>query len=131
MKLKPLYDSILFTWLDADEVEYVLESGIILQRSLDAHRERWGKVIAVGPLSTAKVGEYILPDRHVEPYGAKHPEASQDVRNSTTDVWRVRDNDVLCVTDDYHMTKPMNSDRKHTKVTDWETLDYDINSSRK
>jgi co-chaperonin GroES (HSP10) len=120
--LRTFKDNILFTWVDAQEQEVTLASGIVLQRKLDKNRDRWGVIIAVGPLSTATVGEYILPDSHVEAYGAKHPDSNQDVRDSVSDVWRVRDENVLCVSNDISVTTPFNSDRQHTKVKDWETL---------
>ncbi len=120
--LKPLKDSILFIWLDADEFETTTSSGIVLQRTLNTARNRWGKIIAVGPLSTAKVGEYILCDNHVEAYGAKHPDSPQNERNEKRDVWRVRDENVICVTSDYNVTLPLNDSRKHTRVDDWETM---------
>lgn len=120
--LRPLKDSILFKWVDADEQEVTLSSGIVLQRTLNVNRNRWGIIIAVGPLSTAKVGEYILCDKAAEAYGAKHPDSPQDQRDSKRDVWRVRDSDVLCVTTHKDVTMPLNDDRKHTRVDDWETL---------
>lgn len=121
--LKPLSDNILFVWLDSLHKEYTLPSGIILQRTLSKQRQRWGQIIAVGPNSTAKVGEYVLPDSHVEPYGAKHPDIeNQELRNETTDIWRIRDENVFCVTSDYTLTQPMNSDYVHTKIQNWETL---------
>lgn len=120
--LKPFKDNILFQWLDGTETETVHSSGIILTRDLRKDRNRWGIIIAVGPLSTAKVGEYILPDSHVEAYGAKHPDAQQDVRNEKTEVWRVRDENVLLVTSDYMSTMPLSDSRVHTKVEKWEDL---------
>ena len=128
--LRPLKDNILFTWLDGEEDETTTASGIVLTRDLNKERNRWGRIIAVGPHSTARVGEFILCDNHVEPYGAKHPDDKRTDRNEARDVWRVRDENVLCVTDDYNVTMPLNDGRDHTKMKDWETLnqtEYETN----
>lgn len=114
-QLKPLKDNILFQWIDDFEQETTLASGIVLQRSLNKERNRWGQIIAVGPLSQAKVGEYILPADHVEAYGAH----CEDVKEQ---IWRVRDENVLLLSTDYNHTEPLNDTRSHTDLKKWTDL---------
>ena len=124
--LTPLRDSILFVWLDAEESETKTTSGIVLKRDLNKNRNRWGRIIAVGPLSQAKVGEYICPDSHVEAWGAKHPDSNQELRDSASDIWRVRDENVLVLSSDYNDTLPLNDNREHTGVQEVGRLGLDL-----
>lgn len=116
--LKPLKDNILFTWLDAEEDDRTTASGIIISKELSGSKNRWGRIIAVGPLSNAKVGEFILCESEVEAWGAKHPDDPRCNRDPKYDVWRVRDENVIAVTSDYNVTLPIADNRKHTGVAE-------------
>jgi len=98
-KIKPLGDNIVFYWVDDVEDSYELSSGIVIARTLSKNRDRWGKIVAVGPKSAAEVGQYVLPDKVCEPFGAMW---------EGLEIWRTRDDMVVCVSDDYEVTKTMN-----------------------
>ena len=97
--LKVVNDNILFVWIDKHEMETVTEGGIILQRTLSRDRNRWGQIVAVGPLSSARVGEYVLPYDAVEPYGCNY---------NGYEIWRTTDEHVLAVTEDINVALPLN-----------------------
>ena len=63
----PLNDKIMFQFLDdtggakGKFSDRTLASGIIIAQSeMKQKQPRWGEVLAVGPESSVKVGEYIL-----------------------------------------------------------------------
>lgn len=103
--LRALNDNILFTWIDDQEEEFTTSFGLVIQRKTDRSRPRWGRVISVGPLSTAKVGEYILPENVPDPYGGFY-----EIDGKLVEVWRTTDAMTIAVTDDKSITETMNAD---------------------
>ena len=103
--LKTWGTNILFTWCDEETAEFTTSFGLVIQRKLDKTRPRWGKIIAVGSLSTAVAGEYLLPENVPEPYGAHH-----EIDSKLVEVWRTTDERTICVTDDITATYCLNGD---------------------
>ena len=96
--IKPLRNNILFIFLDETSgpkgkfTDRKTKEGIILP-ILDSTQKhpRWGKVLAVGPDTTVKVGEYILIEGLQWTFGVK----LDDVK-----MWKTDDSRVIVVTDD-------------------------------
>ena len=59
----------LFVWVDELEDFFEHSSGLIIRRTLDRSRPRWGKVVVAHPTSSVQVGEYILPEAAHDYFG--------------------------------------------------------------
>ena len=97
--LHPITDTIVFTWVDEQEDEFVTTSGIVVKRTLDKTRQRWGLVVAVGPLSQAVAGQYILPANANNPFGGVY---------CGLELWACKDKDVIVMSDDKTITQVTN-----------------------
>lgn len=95
--LNPLRDVILFEFIDETSgmqrsFTDVTKSGIIIAHAPSQQKiARWGRVLAVGPESGVKVGEYVLI------------EALQWTTRTEVDgliIWKTEDSRVLAVVDD-------------------------------
>jgi len=98
----PLNDNIMFQFLDETGgakgkfTERSLLSGIIIPTVDSSQKQpRWGKVVAVGPDSAVKVGEFILITALMWTYGTELDGEK---------MWKTEDAKVLMVTDDEAIT---------------------------
>lgn len=88
---------ILFVWQDELEpVEITNSFGLILHNNLSKDKPRWGKVVKTTPDSGVEVGEWILPEKTVEPFGCVIGEVEH---------WRTTSDKVLLVTGDLSVAK--------------------------
>ena len=107
--LRPLSNNVLFVWVDEikGNEDYQHASGLIIERKLDRTRDRWGKVIAVGADELdIEVGDYILPEKTHEPFGANH--IVKEFADQNIEVWMTKAKDILLVSQDETVTHTMN-----------------------
>lgn len=98
----PLRDNIIFRFLDETGggkgkfSDRVLTSGIIIaQTDMQQKQPRWGEVLAVGPESTIKVGEYVLVNALMWTYGTEIDGQK---------MWKTDDGQLIFATDDINLT---------------------------
>lgn len=98
----PLRDNIIFRFLDETGggkgkfSDRVLASGIIIaQTDMQQKQPRWGEVLAVGPDSTIKVGEYVLVNALMWTYGTEIDGQK---------MWKTDDGQLIFATDDINLT---------------------------
>jgi co-chaperonin GroES (HSP10) len=98
----PLRDNIIFRFLDETGggkgkfSDRVLTSGIIIaQTDMQQKQPRWGEVLAVGPDSTIKVGEYVLVNALMWTYGTEIDGQK---------MWKTDDGQLIFATDDINLT---------------------------
>lgn len=100
--LHPLKDNIMFQFLDETAgskgkfTDRKTESGIVLP-TLDSSQKlpRWGRVVAAGPKSAVKPGEFILIEALMWTYGVELEDQKY---------WKTEDSKVMMVTDDISLT---------------------------
>lgn len=106
--LRVLNDKVLFYWVDDIEKEFACTSGIILSRKKARTKERWGRIVGIGPdVAGVSIGEYIQPVKTHEPFGANYV---IDIEGQSIDVelWCCTTDNILVVTDDVNDTHAMN-----------------------
>jgi len=98
----PLNDNIMFRFLDETGggkgkfADRATPSGIIIaQTDMQQKLPRWGEVLAVGPDSTIKVGEYILVNALMWTYGTEIDGQK---------MWKTDDGQIIFATDDHKLT---------------------------
>lgn len=103
--LHPLKNSIMFEFLDETGgskgkfTDRATSSGIIIAQADQQQKlPRWGKVIAVGPKSAVKVGEFVLIEALMWTFGT-------EVNNQK--MWKTDDSRVMMVTDNIEDTVGM------------------------
>jgi co-chaperonin GroES (HSP10) len=102
MKILPLRNNIMFCFLDETSgskgkfTERKLASGIVLP-TLDSSQKlpRWGEVLAAGPESQVKPGEYILIESLMWTFGTEVDGQK---------MWKTDDQKIIMVTDDINET---------------------------
>ena len=83
---------VLFAFYDeVTEQEYKNDFGLILTRELSKNKARWGVCIKSTPDSSVKPGEFFLPLKVTEEYGANW---------NGLELWRCTDDDIQLVTPD-------------------------------
>ena len=93
-------DSIVFCWIDELETEWQHSSGIVIARTLDRKKDRWGKVLKVHPsIKDIKYGDYILPEKTHEPFGGVW---------EGLEIWMTYSKDITLVTPDKSFTETLN-----------------------
>lgn len=100
-ELRAIDNAVIYAWIDELEDEFVLQSGIAIARTLDRTRPRWGKVVAVGPESLVKVGQYVLPENTHDCFGAVY---------NGLELWKTYDEWVVLASSDPKITQTMNGD---------------------
>jgi len=102
MTLLPLKSNVMFQFLDETAgakgrfTDRKTESGIIIP-TLDSSQKlpRWGKVIAAGPESEVKEGEYILIEALMWSFG---------IEFEGEKIWKTDDSKIMMVTEDVQET---------------------------
>jgi hypothetical protein len=96
-KLEAINDTVVFYWVDDESLEFKTGAGIIIQRNLRKDRDRWGCVVSTGPKVTqVAVGEYILPEKVNNPFGAVY---------QGLEVWATAEENIILASSDYEDTK--------------------------
>lgn len=93
--IRPLHDSILFTFLDqagSKGFSSVSEAGIIIKTAEDSlNSPRWGKVLATGPKVTDVLpGQVVLIEALRWTEGFKHDGIT---------IWRTLEKDIMAIRD--------------------------------
>lgn len=107
--VRPLSSNVLFVWCDeiADNKTFTHKSGLIIDRKIDRTRDRWGKVIAIGPNEKEiEVGDFILPEKTHQPFGANA--ILEELKNQNIEVWMTNADDILLISKDESVTHSLN-----------------------
>jgi len=92
-------DNVMFVWVDELYEDYEHSSGLVIARTLSKTRDRWGMAVRVGDNSEVKVGEYILPEKCKDDFGAVY---------EGIELWTTTDDMIFVVSDDITATYQVN-----------------------